>query len=161
VRHRSGCRNFPGHEPSGCAQVDGLSLIARRLLHTYFLLQAFETLVLLSPYCGVQKVDTTIGSISMTDQVDGRAPHSVPLWEHENIAKDRITGNPVVTPVQKPGWKRRLDGVLPPYRTYLGMRRKWFLIALAAAIAALLALIIGLSVGLSQNKSSWVDMFMI
>ncbi|GAB7340038.1 hypothetical protein MBLNU457_6538t1 [Dothideomycetes sp. NU457] len=94
----------------------------------------------------------------MTDQVDGRAPHSVPLWEHENIAKGASTGNPIVTPVPKSGWKTRLDGVLSPYKTYLGMRRRWFLIASAATIAALLALIIGLSVGLSRNKSSTKDL---
>lgn len=90
----------------------------------------------------------------MADQVDGRAPHSVPLWEHENMAKDTTTGNSVVTPIKTSGWKTPLDGILPPYKTYLGMRRKWFLIALAAAIAALLALIIGLAVGLSNHESS-------
>jgi len=44
--------------------------------------------------------------------------------------------------------------VLPPHKLYLGLRRKWFLVALAAAVATLLALIIGLSAGLSQHKKS-------
>ena len=90
----------------------------------------------------------------MADQVDTRTPHTVPLWEHENLAKNATTSDTLVTPTQEPAWRRKLDGVLPPRNSYLGLRRKWFLVALAAAVAALLTLIIGLSAGLSQHKKS-------
>ncbi|ELQ35685.1 riboflavin aldehyde-forming enzyme [Pyricularia oryzae Y34] len=57
----------------------------------------------------------------------------------------------------QPGAKRshhgnRLDRILPPHRKYLGMRRRVFLIALAAAAVALLILIVGLAAGLSSRS---------
>ncbi|KAI6380612.1 hypothetical protein MCOR25_001549 [Pyricularia grisea] len=45
----------------------------------------------------------------------------------------------------------RLDRILPPHRKYLGMRRRVFLIVLAALVA-LLILIIGLAAGLSSRS---------
>ncbi|TLD33510.1 hypothetical protein PspLS_00715 [Pyricularia sp. CBS 133598] len=45
----------------------------------------------------------------------------------------------------------RLDRILPPHRKYLGMRRRVFLIVLAAVIA-LLVLVIGLAAGLSSRS---------
>jgi len=90
----------------------------------------------------------------MADELDTRAPHSVPLWEHENVAKNATTSDRLVTPSRASVWTSKLDRVLPPHKSYLGLRRKWFLVTLAAFVAALLALIIGLSVGLSQHRKS-------
>ena len=49
-----------------------------------------------------------------------------------------------------------LDRRMPPYKTYLGMRRRTALIIFAAVIVALLVLIIGLAAGLSA-RSKYVD----
>ena len=73
----------------------------------------------------------------MTDQAGPQTPHSVPLWEHENIAKAQAAGKIIETPSNSSGWKRRLDNALPPYKTYLGLRRKWFVMVCAAVVAAL------------------------
>ncbi|KAG8631719.1 hypothetical protein KVT40_000859 [Elsinoe batatas] len=43
----------------------------------------------------------------------------------------------------------RFDAILPPNRTYLGLKRIWFVVAIVCAFVALLALIIGLAVGLT------------
>jgi hypothetical protein len=46
----------------------------------------------------------------------------------------------------------KFNAVLPRSRSYLGLKRRTFLIALACAIIALLALIIGLAVGLTRHS---------
>ncbi|GAB7366774.1 hypothetical protein MBLNU230_g0728t1 [Neophaeotheca triangularis] len=46
------------------------------------------------------------------------------------------------------------DNLLPPHRRYLGLRRRTFLIVIAAIFLALIALIIGLAVGLTTSSSS-------
>jgi hypothetical protein len=46
----------------------------------------------------------------------------------------------------------KFNAVLPRSRSYFGLKRRTFLIALACAILALLALIIGLAVGLTKHS---------
>ncbi|TKX26542.1 hypothetical protein C1H76_1074 [Elsinoe australis] len=92
----------------------------------------------------------------------------VPEWEHENAGRptsgdaekslhiqhairfDALTDTITST---RNKVRPRLDALLPPSKKYLGLRRKWFLIALVCAFLALLALIIGLAVGLTGSKS--------
>ncbi|KAF1354012.1 RlpA-like double-psi beta-barrel-protein domain-containing protein-containing protein, partial [Delphinella strobiligena] len=50
--------------------------------------------------------------------------------------------------------KDRFDSVVPPHRTYLGLSRRWFLVAVFCITLALLALIIGLAVGLTGDNGS-------
>ncbi|KAE9963056.1 hypothetical protein BLS_009742 [Venturia inaequalis] len=53
----------------------------------------------------------------------------------------------------KPTLIQRFDRIFPPYKRYLGTRRRKFLILLAVVLVLLLALIIGLAVGLSSGFS--------
>lgn len=81
-------------------------------------------------------------------------PPSIPEWDRNAPAAAK-TETGITTshaPVPRPTLKERLDGVLPPNRKYLGLRRRYFLIAVLCAFLALLVLIIGLAVGLT-NKS--------
>lgn len=45
----------------------------------------------------------------------------------------------------------RFDHVFPPYKRYVGLRRRTFLLVLLAVILAVIALAVGLGVGLSNK----------
>jgi hypothetical protein len=78
----------------------------------------------------------------------------IPEWEH--IANSKDSGATIVRPrgATRRGFSTKLDRVLPPYKRYIGMRRKLFLLVLFAALLALLVLIIGLALGLSHRSKS-------
>jgi len=90
---------------------------------------------------------------------EGHTTHTIPLWEHENAAKgDAKVGQ---TSITNAGGARTTSTLLdmfnrliPPHRRYLGLQRKWFLVAVATTVVVLLALIISLSAGLAQSKKS-------
>lgn len=91
----------------------------------------------------------------------------IPEWDQNaastSNAKTEPTGYTTTTQkgIAKPTLKQRFDGLVPPHRTYLGLKRKWFLIAVLAAIIALLVLIIGLAAGLTTGKpSGYVSLLM-
>ncbi|KAL1296914.1 hypothetical protein AAFC00_004525 [Neodothiora populina] len=54
--------------------------------------------------------------------------------------------------VAKQSIRNRFDALLPPHRTYLGLRRRWFLVAVLGVFLAIIALVIGLAVGLTQHN---------
>jgi hypothetical protein len=72
----------------------------------------------------------------------------VPEWEHTGAAID----NGTATRAPGSALRQKFDSAMPPYKKYLGMKRKVFLLVLLVAFLALLALIIGLAVGLSQKS---------
>ena len=78
----------------------------------------------------------------------------VPEWEHEAARSDYGQGeaNAKAQRTSAIGLKGKLDSMLPPHRTYLGLRRNVFLWALAVAVVCLLVLTIGLAVGLSKQS---------
>lgn len=90
-------------------------------------------------------IDIQLGLIKMSGVKGSIHQHDIrmPEWEHQNAAR--------FSHGQQHS-RNRLDSWLPPHRRYLGLRRKWFLVACFAALLALLALIIGLSVGLTRHS---------
>jgi hypothetical protein len=84
--------------------------------------------------------------------------------ESQSVAQPQITTDKPIaedsnaTPKQNPkAISHGLDRLLPPYRRYMGLSRRNFLIAVALFIVALLALIIGLAVGLTTGHSRCVE----
>ena len=69
-------------------------------------------------------------------------------------AKPEASGATSTPGIAKPTLRQRFDGFLPQHRTYLGLSRRWFLIAVLCAVLAVLALIIGLAVGLTRDSGS-------
>lgn len=74
----------------------------------------------------------------------------IPEWEHIAAQQKRGGAKEPGIPLKDKA-RGKLDGVLPPHRKYLGMRRNIFLLVLLATMLALLALVIGLAVGLTQG----------
>ena len=82
---------------------------------------------------------------------------SIPEWDQNAPSAKTEAGNntnTAQTAIAKPSLKDRFDSVVPPYRTYLGLSRRWFLIAVLCITLALLGLIIGLAVGLTRHHGS-------
>ncbi|KAK4499201.1 hypothetical protein PRZ48_009714 [Zasmidium cellare] len=77
----------------------------------------------------------------------------IPEWEHiaarQEGAGTKEPGRPFNDVLRS-----KFNGVLPPHRKYLGMKRRTFLLVLLAVVLALLALIIGLAVGLTRGGGS-------
>jgi hypothetical protein len=46
----------------------------------------------------------------------------------------------------------RFDRVLPPYKRYVGLKRRTFLLALLAVLLAIIVLAVGLAVGLGKKQ---------
>ncbi|KAF2774373.1 hypothetical protein EJ03DRAFT_303931 [Teratosphaeria nubilosa] len=72
----------------------------------------------------------------------------IPEWEDAAIKDDKTSA-----PGAQAAITSKFDSVLPPYKRYLGLKRKTFLLVLLAVTVALIALIIGLSVGLTHQHS--------
>lgn len=86
-----------------------------------------------------------------------------PEWEHEAMGKSSATYKDAHVPTSLTKWRRpmgyRLDAVLPPQKTYFGLRRRTFLIILTMVVLALLALVTGLAAGLTARGSSYVQTY--
>ncbi|KAL1631702.1 hypothetical protein SLS56_004376 [Neofusicoccum ribis] len=50
--------------------------------------------------------------------------------------------------------RSKFDAACPPHRSYLGLKRRTFLLALLGAVLAIIALAVGLGVGLSKKSAS-------
>jgi hypothetical protein len=77
--------------------------------------------------------------------------HSAPSVKEEDgmVATDGIS---------KLTLRDRFNNVMPSHRTYVGLRRRNFLIAVVVAFIVLLAIIIGVAVGVSRKNSGFVDL---
>lgn len=73
-------------------------------------------------------------------------------WELHRPVPPQYSGTTNYASV-KPTIGQRFNRAFPPYKKYLGMRRKIFLIVLAVVLLLLLALVVGLAVGLSSGSS--------
>lgn len=78
----------------------------------------------------------------------GDKEFQVPEWE--TAAVKVKSANTVLG--SRGSLRNRFDAALPPYRRYLGLRRKTFLWLLLGVVIALLTLVIGLATGLSQHS---------
>lgn len=80
---------------------------------------------------------------------------SIPEWDQNAVSAAKTEGVRDTTAsrngIPKGSLRDRFDAAVPPHRTYLGLKRKWFLIAVLCVFLALLALIIGLAVGLTAH----------
>lgn len=74
----------------------------------------------------------------------------IPEWEHIAAQQDGAAAKQPGASL-KDKMRGKVNGVLPPHRKYLGMRRNMFLLVLLAVVLALLALVIGLAVGLTRG----------
>ncbi|KAH9845127.1 expansin-related protein [Teratosphaeria destructans] len=92
----------------------------------------------------------------MTEPTTSKAPATgamdkemqIPEWENAAIKNDKTFATGARAAITS-----RFDSVLPPYKRYLGLKRKTFLLVFLVVTLALVALIIGLSVGLSHDHS--------
>ena len=74
----------------------------------------------------------------------------IPEWEAHR--QDNLAGNARLPRRSAAAvFSNKLGSVLPPQRRCLGLSRKVFLLALAAAIVVLLALVVGLAAGLTTK----------
>lgn len=98
----------------------------------------------------------------VTERVSTEIQEPLPVHAKKNIKLFEWKLNRPIPPAYsnttrygsaKPTMGQRFDRIFPPYKKYLGMRRKLFLIVLAVVLVLLLALIIGLAVGLSSGSS--------
>ncbi|GAB7352038.1 hypothetical protein MBLNU459_g2550t1 [Dothideomycetes sp. NU459] len=86
----------------------------------------------------------------------------IPDWDNNAIKRKPVASNTDAPPAydanvqhkEQAGFKAKLDSVLSPHRSYLGLKRRTFLIVLGCVLLAVLALIIGLAVGLTRHSSS-------
>lgn len=81
----------------------------------------------------------------------------IPEWDSNAVQTHKAevtatTSHPGNRPAAKAVLQEKLNAVLPRSRSYLGLKRRTFLIVLACAVLALLALIIGLAVGLTRHS---------
>ena len=83
---------------------------------------------------------------------ESKAQHQVPEWETGDASQKR-------KPFSNQFRSIRLSGILPPHKEYLGLRRRTFLIVLAAVLIALVGLIIGLAVGLTVGRKRYMIYF--
>ncbi|KAI9710360.1 MAG: hypothetical protein M1820_002855 [Bogoriella megaspora] len=78
--------------------------------------------------------------------------YQVPEWETQTKAGTRTADLP------KTSLGDRFNTLLPPHRSFFGLRRRNFLIVVAGTSIALLALVIGLAVGLTVNHNRIQDL---
>lgn len=93
-----------------------------------------------------------------TNEMTSAQQPSIPEWD-QNAASTLEAKNGAGTGIKtaaiaKPTLKDRFNTAIPPHRRYLGLKRRWFLLAVLSVFLALLALIIGLAVGLTTHGGS-------
>ncbi|KAG9555291.1 hypothetical protein KCU77_g19000, partial [Aureobasidium melanogenum] len=79
----------------------------------------------------------------------------IPEWDSNAVQthKAEVTTSHLGNrPAAKAVLQEKFNAVLPKSRSYLGLKRRTFLIVLACILLALLALIIGLAVGLTRHS---------
>lgn len=85
---------------------------------------------------------------------------SIPEWDQNAAASSAGVGTAKTeagghaATIAKPTLRDRFDAVVPPGRSYLGLRRRWFLLAVLGVFLAVIALVIGLAVGLTAGHGS-------
>lgn len=72
----------------------------------------------------------------------------VPDWEPAAQAGQGAGNKPSIAETLR----AKFDALCPPHRTYLGLKRRTFLLVLLGVILGIIALVMGLAVGLSKKR---------
>ncbi|KAJ4359922.1 uncharacterized protein N0V89_000481 [Didymosphaeria variabile] len=80
--------------------------------------------------------------------------YNAPDWEVPEASTTRRKGLRLGSTSRRWAVADRFDRVLPPYKRYIGLKRRAFLLAVAAVLLAIIALAVGLGVGLGKKHNN-------